>query len=113
MSFDIDATFVQMAEEKKITDPALAGFYEAMEKTNAEKIANGALARLSGSSSSSESFDVESESEGIEDRPWRPSHGKSTIMQSQIESMKGKYFHDVSIVRARERIEFPCQEAMK
>jgi hypothetical protein len=27
-----------MAEEKKITDPALAGFYEAMEKTNMEKI---------------------------------------------------------------------------
>ena len=27
-----------MAEEKKVVDPALAGFYEAMEKTNREKI---------------------------------------------------------------------------
>jgi hypothetical protein len=26
-----------MAEEKKITDPVLIGFYEAMEKTNTEK----------------------------------------------------------------------------
>jgi hypothetical protein len=26
-----------MTEEKKITDPALAGFYEAIEKTIAEK----------------------------------------------------------------------------
>jgi hypothetical protein len=84
LSFDNDATFVQMAEEKKITDPAFASFYEAMEKTNTEKIANETLAGLSGSSSSSESFDVESESEGIEDRPWRPSHGKSTIRQSRL-----------------------------
>jgi hypothetical protein len=89
-----------MAEEK-IIDPALAGFQEAMESTNAEKIANEMLTGLSESSSSSESFDVESENEGVEDRPWRPSHvvfGKSTIKQGQIESMKGKYFHDVSIV---------------
>jgi hypothetical protein len=27
-----------MAEEKKVTDPTMAGFYEAMEKTNTEKI---------------------------------------------------------------------------
>jgi hypothetical protein len=27
-----------MAEDKKITYPAMAGFYEAMEKTNAERI---------------------------------------------------------------------------
>jgi hypothetical protein len=29
-----------MANEKKVVDPALVRFYEAMEKTNAEKIAN-------------------------------------------------------------------------
>jgi hypothetical protein len=32
-----------------------------------------------------------------------PSHvvfGKSTVKQGQIEAMKGKYFHDISIVRA-------------
>jgi hypothetical protein len=92
-----------MAGEKKITDPGLADFHEAMEKTNTEKITKQMLAGLSESSSSSESFDVESENEGVEDRSWRPTHvvfGKSTIKQGQIESMKGKYFHDVSIVRA-------------
>jgi hypothetical protein len=92
-----------MDEEKKIIDPALAGFYEAMEKTNTEKITNEMLARLSENSSDSEIFDIESEDENAEDRPWKPSHvvfGKSTIKQGQIESMKGKYFHDVSIVRA-------------
>jgi hypothetical protein len=29
-----------MADEKKIIDPALVGFYEAMEKNNVEKIVN-------------------------------------------------------------------------
>jgi hypothetical protein len=29
-----------MAEEKKITDPVMSGFYEAMEKTNTENITN-------------------------------------------------------------------------
>jgi hypothetical protein len=32
-----------MAEEKKVVDPALVGFYEAMEKTNTEKITNEML----------------------------------------------------------------------
>jgi hypothetical protein len=92
-----------MAEEKKITDPALARFYEAMEKTNIEKITNEMLDELSENSSDNESFDVESGNEDVEDRPWRSSHVvfvKSTIKQGQIESMKGKYFHDVSLVRA-------------
>jgi hypothetical protein len=91
-----------MAEDKKITDPTMAGFYEAMEKTNAEKITNEMLAGLSRDSSDSNSFDVESENEDVEDRPWRPSHvvfGKSTVKQGQIEAMKGKHFHDISIVR--------------
>jgi hypothetical protein len=46
---------------------------------------------------------TESENENVEDRPWRPSHvvfRKFTIRQGQIEAMKGKYFHDVSMVRA-------------
>jgi hypothetical protein len=75
-----------------------------MERTNIEKITNEMLAGLSGDLSDSESFDVESENENAEDQPWRPSpivFGKSTIRQGQIEAMKGKYFHDVSIVRAR------------
>jgi hypothetical protein len=35
-----------MADEKKVVDPALTGFYEAMEKTNTEKITNEMLADL-------------------------------------------------------------------
>jgi hypothetical protein len=102
-----------MAEEKKITDPALSGFYEAMEKTNVEKITNEMMAGLSEDSSDSDSFDVESGNEDVEDRPWRPSHvafGKSTIRQGQIEAIKGKYFHDVSIVRAGREITVPLPE---
>jgi hypothetical protein len=92
-----------MAEEKKVFDPALARFYEAMEKTNTEKITNEMLAGLSEDSGDSESFDLEGGNEDAEDQPWRPSHtifGKSTIKQSQIDSMKGRYFCDISIVRA-------------
>jgi hypothetical protein len=48
-----------MAEEKKVVDPALGGFYEAMEKANTEKITNEMLAGLSEDSSDSESFDLE------------------------------------------------------
>jgi hypothetical protein len=35
-------------------------------------------------------------------RPWWPSHtifGKSSIKQSQIDAMKGRYFRDISIMR--------------
>nr|AAP94593.1 putative retrotransposon protein [Zea mays] len=92
-----------MAVEKKVVNPTLAGFYEAMEKTNTEKITNEILAGLSEDSGDSESFDLESGNEDAEDRPWRPSHtmfGKSTIKQSRIDAMKGRYFRDISIVRA-------------
>ena len=58
-----------MAEEKKVVDPALAGFHEAMEKTNTEKITNEMLAMLSKDSDDSESFDLESGNEDAEDRP--------------------------------------------
>jgi hypothetical protein len=52
-----------MADQKKIIDPGLAGFYEAMEKTNMETITNEMLAGISENSSDSESFDVESGNE--------------------------------------------------
>jgi hypothetical protein len=84
-----------MADEKKIVDPALAGFYEAMEKTNTEKITNEMLADLFEDSDDSGSFDMESEDEDAKNRPWRPSHtifGKPSIKQSQIDAMKGRYF---------------------
>ena len=103
-----------MAEDKKSVDPTLAGFYEAMEEDHVEKITDEMLAGLSGDSSNNESFEVESENEDAEDRPWRPSHvvfGKSTIKQGQIEAMKGKYFHDISIVRAGGESNVPLPEA--
>jgi hypothetical protein len=46
---------------------------------------------------------VESGGEDSKDRPWRPSHtvfGKSTIKQSHLDNMRGRYFRDVSIMRA-------------
>jgi hypothetical protein len=91
-----------MSEEKKVVDPALAGFYEAMEKTNTEKITNEIMADLSEDSDNSDDYDVESGNEDAEDRPWQPSHtifGKSSIKQSHIDAMKGRYFRDMSIVR--------------
>jgi hypothetical protein len=103
-----------MVEEKKIAGPALTGFYEAMEKTNTEKITNEMLAGLSENSSDSDSFDVESRNEEVEDRPWRPSHvvfGKSSVKQGQIEAMKGRYFHDNSIVRVGGESTVPLPEA--
>jgi hypothetical protein len=96
VSFGICTSVHQMVEEKKVVDPALAGFYEAMEKTNTEKITNEKLAGLSEDSDDNRSFDVESEDEDTKNRPWRPSHtilGKSSIKQSQIDAMKGRYFH--------------------
>jgi hypothetical protein len=105
-----------MAEEKKIIDPTLAGFYEAMEKTNMEKITNEMLAGISENSSDSESFDVESGNKDAEDRPWRPGHvvfRKSTIKQGQIEAMRGRYFRDISIVMAGGENNVPLLEADK
>ena len=49
-----------MAKEKKIVDPALAGFYEAIERTNVEKITDEMLDGLSGDSSDNESLDRKS-----------------------------------------------------
>jgi hypothetical protein len=103
-----------MVEDKKTVDHTLAGFYEAMERTNVEKITDEMLAGLSRDSSVSDSFDVESNNEDAEDRPWRSSHvviRKSTVKQGQIEAMKGKYFHDISIMRARGESTVPLPEA--
>jgi hypothetical protein len=83
-------------------------------KTNVEKIANEMLVEISKNSSDSESFDIESGIEDAEDRPWRPSHvvfEKSTIKQGQIEAMRGRYLHDILIVRAGGKNNFPLPEA--
>jgi hypothetical protein len=58
---------------------------------------------LSEDSDDSGIFDMESEDEDAENHPCRPSHtifGKSSIKQSQIDAMKGRYFRDISIVGA-------------
>jgi hypothetical protein len=91
-----------MAKDRRREDPALARFYEDMERTNSEKITSEILARLSEDFEGSDDFDVDSGADDAEDRPWRPSHvvfGKSTVNKGQIETMKGKYFHDISVVR--------------
>jgi hypothetical protein len=93
----------KLFEEKKVADPYIAGFIESMAKTNTEKITKEILEGLSEDTGDSNSYDVESGDEDSEDRPWRPSHavfGKSTIKQSDLEKMRGRYFRDMSIVRA-------------
>jgi hypothetical protein len=92
----------KVAEEKKVVDPFIAGFYESMAKMNTKKITKEIMEDLSEDSDGSGDFDVESGDEDFEDRPWRPSHtifGKSTIKQSQVDAMRGRYFRDMSIVR--------------
>jgi hypothetical protein len=92
----------KVAEEKKVVDPFIVGFYESMAKTNTEKITKEIMADLSEDSDDNDDFDVESGDEDSKDRPWRPSHtifGKSTIKQSQVDAMRGRYFRDMSIVR--------------
>jgi hypothetical protein len=69
---------------------------------NTDKITKEILEGLSEDSDDSDSYDVESGDEDSEDRPWRPSHTifeKMTIKQSHIDTMRGRYFRDMSIVR--------------
>jgi hypothetical protein len=96
------STNAEMDEDKRSEDPALARFYEAMERMNVEKIIDEILAGLSRDFSDSEYFDIESDNDDAEDWPWRPSHvvfGKSSMKKGHVEAMKDKYFHDVSVVR--------------
>jgi hypothetical protein len=92
----------KLFEEKKAANPFITGFIESMSKTNTEKITNEIMEGLSEDTDDSGSYDVESGDEDSEDRPWRPSHavfGKSTIKQSHLDNMRGRYFCDMSIVR--------------
>jgi hypothetical protein len=93
----------KLFEERKTVDPYIAGFVESMAKTNIEKITKEILEGLSEDTGDSDSYDVESGDEDSKDQPWRPSHtifGKSTIKHSHLENMRGRYFQDISIVRA-------------
>jgi hypothetical protein len=100
-----------MSQEKKVvaelklslSKEKNLGFIESIAKTNTEKITREILEGLSEDTGESDSYDTDSEGEDSEDRPWRPSHsvfGKSTIGQSHLENMRGRYFRDISIVRA-------------
>jgi hypothetical protein len=97
-------------------DPYIARFVESMAKTNTEKITKEILEGLSEDTGDSDSYDVESGDEDSEDRPWRPSHsifGKSTIKQSHLESMRGRYFWDMSIVSTGGDNNVPAPEENK
>jgi hypothetical protein len=92
----------KLFKEKKVADPYIAGFIESMAKTNTEKITKEIMEGLSEDSDDSDSYDMESGDEDSEDQPWRPSHTifrKSTIKQSHIDAMRGRYFCDMSNVR--------------
>jgi hypothetical protein len=93
----------KLNEEEKLLEEKTAGFVESIAKTNTEKITREILEGLSEDTNDSDSYDVESGGEDSKDRPWRPSHavfGKSTIKQSHLDNMRGRYFRDLSIVRA-------------
>jgi hypothetical protein len=103
-----------MSQEKKaITEMKLSlleeknlGFLESIAKTNTEKITRENLEGLSEDTGESDSYDVESGGEDSEDRSWRPSHtvfGKSSIKQSHLDNMRGRYFRDMFTVRADDR----------
>jgi hypothetical protein len=97
------AAETKLSEEEKLLKEKTVGFIDSIAKTNTEKITKEILEGLSEDTNDSDSYDVESGGEDSEDRPWRPSHvvfGKSTIRQSHLDNMRGRYFRDISIVRA-------------
>ena len=104
-----------MSEDKKavvesklsLSEEMHLGFLQSIAKTNTEKITREILEGLSEDTgdSDNDSYDVDSGGEDSEDRPWRPSHavfGKSSINQSHLVNMRGRYFRGLSIVRADE-----------
>jgi hypothetical protein len=88
---------LSLSEEKNL------GFLESIAKTNTKKITREILEGLSEDTGESDIYDVESGGKDSEDRPWRPSHTvfrKSSIKQSHLDNMRGRYFWDMSVVRA-------------
>jgi hypothetical protein len=103
MSQDKKIAEMKLTEEEKLLKEKTDGFIESIAKTNTEKITKEILEGLSEDTDDSDSYDAESGGEDSEDRPSRPSHavfGKSTIRQSHLHNMRGRYFRDISIVRA-------------
>jgi hypothetical protein len=100
-------------EKKKAANPYIAGFIESMEKSNTEKITKEILEGLSEDIGDSDDYDAESGGEDSEDRPWRLRHiifRKSTIKQSHLDNMRGRYFRDISIVRVGGDNNVPARE---
>jgi hypothetical protein len=94
---------MKLIEDEKLLEEKIARIIESIAKTNIEKITKEILEGLSEDTDDSDSYDAESGGEDSEDRPWRPSHavfGKSIIKRSHIDNMRGRYFRDISIVRA-------------
>jgi hypothetical protein len=102
-----------MSEDKKavaeakltLSEEMHLGFLQSIAKTNTEKITREILEGLSEDTGDSDSYDVDSGGEESEDRPWRPSHavfGKSSIKQSHLVNMRGRYLRDLFIMRADE-----------
>jgi hypothetical protein len=105
------STFPKMSQDKKVvaetklslSEEKNLGFLESIAKMNTEKITRDILEGLSEDTGESDSYDMESGGEDSEDRPWRPSHTvfvKSTIKPSHLDNMRGRYFRDMSTVRA-------------
>jgi hypothetical protein len=93
----------KLSKEEKLLEEKTAGFIESIAKTNTEKITKEILDGFSEDTDDIDSYDAESGGEDSEDRPWRPSHavfGKSTIQQSHLDNMSGRFFRDMSVVRA-------------
>jgi hypothetical protein len=110
------AAETKLSEEEKLLEEKTAGFVESIAKTNTEKITKEILEGLSEDTDDSDIYDAESGGEDSEDRPWRPSHavfGKSTIKQSHLDNMRGRYFRDMSIVRADVDRAVPAPEENK
>jgi hypothetical protein len=104
---------IKLYEEKKVADPFIARFYESMAKINTKKITKEIMEGLSEDFEDIDEYDAESGDEDFEDRPWRPSHTifeKSTIKQSHVDAMRGRYFRDMTILRVGGDIAAPTPE---
>jgi hypothetical protein len=89
------AAETKLSEEENLLEENTAGFFESIAKTNTKKIMKEILEGLSEDTDDSDSYDAESGGEDSKDRPWRPSHavfGKSTMKQSHLDNMRGRYF---------------------
>jgi hypothetical protein len=96
-----------------VRTPHWLGFTKLWRGVTLKNITDDILAGLSEDFGDIEDFDVDNGNDDAEDRPWRPSHvvfRKSTVKKGHVEAMKGRYFHDVSIVRIGGKNTIPLPE---